>query len=1488
MTTRPSVARQPPQHSLSSTGPTQRPPPLRAPSQQFSSSSPTRRGNESFVDLTFEGGDAARPRLGNSRLRVEISTDPRQSDIKSPKSFLAATPPRGRPQLPFDVPSAGQRGAQEGGQHAITIKPMPLPVRPGQHAPPTSEKPRPVPTSTTAKKDARPKPYNLEVPAIAPHYSPNGHADFYPWTGNHPEDQFSETAIRQGYFDKSHTSQNETGSARSTIFPALKHKSGLQTLSAIFTNVLAQRRAHGQITSGSTFKPPPRVTVTDTKREMWLRDLANPTISLRRLSRSIPHGIRGKVLLDQSLSKNIPIERAVWLAKCVGANELRSFRRKGASGTFAMGGEAKWIRDFTVCVEQFLETIIGTCGEKDFRARIGYAIRLATNFHAEYLLDREHYMDWLVSSLENSPQTKLPMWLLVTQIYWKDLLKFRKYGRRLVASLMNQLAETLNDPDHDLMAPLVDRLKFLLNGLMTSNIHNFVSPKVWNTHRDILMANLGSEDLLLKSVLGAIDRRNSRFIAAGASKEPNSRQRLITLLDGTLFKPSSTDLPRLCWDIDNDKELLVSTVLEWAASSHRPGHAKIYVAARILRFWSKNDPDVTGSILKFLDSSICDSIRCKSAFYHLVSELARSEHFSMPRYLQWLIARGGIYSTADLDPHGPASTRLLAELPTANVSDSIIELRAALLGRGDLSADEEDDQVHDCMVFMNRTLPGMQTGDDLDLEPNEYSATSGLSKLPSDLSRTIRSELGLWLRQKVKLQMVQSTIPPLDDWDVSLLKGGTSAMTGSEFNTVRRYLEYLEDYSMLADVLKIATTSNDAEVLASCADTLDLHLETFAAIGALNSLFDILMSRLRALTEENVSVLRTFLVSLSDLASRLPNQHTVAQQLAQELARSDRKTAADACSPVSDHMAIVETAEVDFTDEIEKVLASGNSMDQATLERLFGRIILRLQESWEKSPEQQRSCALLLTRLRAFDAKQFDLLMAAWVGKALPMQSRPNMMQVFGPLISFGCLAFRDVLLGCGASEKEATVGSSYATGTSSELLCLLVAPFNLPEIMTHEETYRLRVKQSHMQKDFPLDVTSVIRQAFAESYSGTQPAGSHALEVKTLLGGVDMHELYQFLVLHDPVAFTQKLAVPLLQTSTAETAAAINTVIDKLMLAGSAVEPITTELLLNITDDLSLPFCQIKLASMLQAHDTTMEGGEAGQPDHLVAFDSAIESAVNSGKISWASIIPLLDISIAQHLRRRADIQFLSLFPSPKTPNNEGFLMENRITRAENLLRIIDATAHSISTSSPDPSNTSLASDMVTTLNGTRLLLANTQSQEVKDIVISKWLPLLLSFMTIHVSAFEATKQGNESRAKATLALAAVFLQLQAIDLSTQAIVTLVEQTFDLALNLVDSLPEDLRLQCVRSIRTTTSNPQIPYLFSIAANPTEWLVLSQKEKAPVIPGQSNPDGNGRQVEKEKLTPFHLRRWELLGEPTPNVGENDTSLSLTLFGARRG
>jgi mediator of RNA polymerase II transcription subunit 12, fungi type len=1040
--------------------------------------------------------------------------------------------------------------------------------------------------------------------------------------------------------------------------------------------------------------------------------------------------------------------------------------------------------------------------------------------------------------------------------------------------ILTQL-QTLNHPDRDILAPLSDRLRVLLKGIMASNSDSFVAPKVWAKHRDVIMNELGSDDNLSMSILAALDRRNSRLNGRGAKKILTARRLLLQLLDATLSGWLTNETARQCWDIDEDKAMLSRTTLEWSSSSFRPGNAKIYVAVRIMRSWSKLGLDVTGVILDFLDSAVCSSGRRNSAFYHLVSELARSEHFSTPRYLRWLIARGGLYDATDAAPDGPCATRLLAELPTHNLSESISELRATLLGRAGFLVEEEEDRASDFIAFMDRNLPGMQASIDDELEIQ--SCSINLASLSSEASRTTKSELGLWLRQKVRLQMLQPTIPPLDDWDNSPMKGGTSAITSSDFSTVRRYLELIDDYSMLADVLKIMASSNDAEVLASCADTLDLHIEIFSAIGALKGLFDILMSRLRVLTDEIDSIPRVFLVTLSDLASRLPEQTMVAQQLAQELVRSDRKTAADACSPVSDHMALIQTSEADFTDEIEKVLASGNSMDQATLERLFRRIILRLEESWEKSSENQRSCGLLLTRLRTFDAQQFDILMTAWVKRLLQSQNRPIMMQAFGPLISFGCLALRDVL---GGSASTEVMGSAQGSSPAYEALGLLVSSSTLPEAMTIEEGYRLRIKQAHMQKDNPVEVLNVIRRVFGEAIDMDRHSGSLDTEI---LQSADFHELLQALVLSDTHRFIDNFVMPLLQSSTPEVVVKVNKCVDKFLLASNENEAVTTEVLLNLADDLSLPFCQVKLAAMFKRDDTFMEGTDSGQSDDLEAFDRAIESAVAAGKTTWASIVPLLDASIAQRLRQRAEARFLALFPSPRATSGEDTL-QTRIVHAENLLHIIDATRYSVPTAKTSVGIINLACDIVASLNELWLLLANSQSLEIKDAITSKLLPLLLSFTTIHIPSFEATKAGHESRAKAILALVAIFLQLQTLDNTTEEIKNLAEQAFDLALCLVDALPEDMRQQCIRSLRDTASSPRVSYIFSFAPNPTEWLVLSQREKALPAPGGGAAD---RAVEKEKFAPFTLRRWEMLGEPTPNVGENDTSLSLTLFGARR-
>ena len=588
---------------------------------------------------------------------------------------------------------------------------LPFPIRPGKYAP---RPPKVLPFNKAATKgDVQVKPYVLSTPTSTPQYPTDsksstttprvsgdenadigvivmsGPADFFPWTGNHPEDVLTEQTTKNGFSEKTQVAQNETNTARPSIWSSLKHKSGLQILSSLFVSALDQRQAHGTVSASSTFKPPPRVTLTDTKREAWLRDLADPTIPLRRLSRTIPHGIRGKVLLDHCLHKEIPTGRAVWLAKCVGANEIRAFKRKGTSGAFAVGGEAKWIREWTSHVEQFVESTIDSCGTANWRDMINYAqvpnstiawtsadylqsLRLSSHLFSEHLMDQDHYIDWMVTSLHNSDLDSVPVWLLVTQIHWKEILQYRRRGRRLAEALLEQLrkvcaiaAVPVDEPltsttkasAHDsdeIFLPIQEQLVRLLKSFMIANPACFIIPSSWFKYEPLLRSCLSDEETRLTSAFEHLSVRNLHLIRSRdkhshhAAKD--ARPELIALLDNI---PAVFNLHRTseaCLQVDGSRELLIITVLEWASSLYRTGQARIYVAVRLLRKWARLDIDIGGSILAFLAASPAMVGLQKNSIYRIIAELVRSKHFSVGKYLQWLLARGSLSGRHSLSP----------------------------------------------------------------------------------------------------------------------------------------------------------------------------------------------------------------------------------------------------------------------------------------------------------------------------------------------------------------------------------------------------------------------------------------------------------------------------------------------------------------------------------------------------------------------------------------------------------------------------------------------------------------------------------------------------------------------------------------------------------------------------------------------------------------------------------------------------------------------
>lgn len=69
--------------------------------------------------------------------------------------------------------------------------------------------------------------------------------------------------------------------------------------------------------------------------------------------------------------------------------------------------------------------------------RVGLTARL----FFENLLDHDHYLEWLLSSLEAASISALPIWLLMLGIYWDNIMRYRKRGRRLAEVLLEKLRE---------------------------------------------------------------------------------------------------------------------------------------------------------------------------------------------------------------------------------------------------------------------------------------------------------------------------------------------------------------------------------------------------------------------------------------------------------------------------------------------------------------------------------------------------------------------------------------------------------------------------------------------------------------------------------------------------------------------------------------------------------------------------------------------------------------------------------------------------------------------------------------------------------------------------------------------------------------------------------------------------------------------------------------------------------------------------------------
>jgi mediator of RNA polymerase II transcription subunit 12 len=986
-------------------------------------------------------------------------------------------------------------------------------------------------------------------------------ADFSPWNGRHPEDNLTETVIRNGYFDKAPgPNSTESASACAIIWPGLTQKNSvaLSMLSTIFASAMEKRQQLGKHTAPSAFKPPPRVTITDSKREAWLRDLANPTVPLRKQARNIPYGIRGKLLMEQCAAKNIPLARAVWLAKCVGANELRAFRRKGAgNGTAAtaavVSGELKWTREWTLHVVQFLESVILGCGQKpDWKASMDYAVRLTASFYAERLVERDLFLDWLVTSLHPDDRevsatalNRLPVWILLVQLYWRDLISRGRRGRKLALSLLENLhrIECNTTPTTaQLFQPLRARLRGLISSLGTvSGGSCLILPQAWSVYRNLLASFSGFQHITL---------RNQRLASPLTTSSATTRCAVLKLyahLDSLPLDPDfATLLPRYSACLDGNITLLVRAFLDWASSSFRTGVDRVFIVHRFLAMLRRAGHDIDAAILTYFraerTAERANAI-VKMNVWRVVVELVRDGLFGVGSYLQWLLSNGMIN---DARPQsGKAddlslATGLVLALSNDALPTSLVGTQQMLLKR--------------LLKNMARQNVKIALAEDVEIAVKAISSQGELAftsvELPSGPAR-----LALSMRLIVQVQNINDAHNNPDE----CLR---------RFLALRAVLENCLDLRTLGGLLHtlIPLKSTGPVFLATIVDTISLHACAFAALGQLKPLSEGLIMHYRALRACQ-PLDRTLVIALAGLMGDMTRdssnrKYNVARRelqaahtlLLSDLALCDAAgpesiavttvamaagvsatvqaglaSASAVCSPASDNLLSVaavshrpgeiQTSEFNPKDsalgnispmvaDIDAVFASGNSMDDGLMRRVFARIVAcagfeRLPDSTAqlrsptatsnkntsqnaKKQQQPRSYNLSmnqhsrlccwLNQLRRTNSTVFDMIVSEYIQTdACKLSTSEQFLHLARALVVSRCVSldhFTDRLLSSSATNAPALSASANAPSSKvslsnldSNLANLMLKLFSPHEDdpssafpLTSTELYRFRV----------------------------------------------------------------------------------------------------------------------------------------------------------------------------------------------------------------------------------------------------------------------------------------------------------------------------------------------------------------------------------------------------------------------------------------------
>lgn len=1043
------------------------------------------------------------------------------------------------------------------------------------------------------------------------------------------------------------------------------------------------------------------------------------------------------------------------------------------------------------------------------------------------------------------------------------------------------LLQVWSDVNCDVLLPISQRLACYLRELLSLCPDNFIATDNWPLHLSTLRGCTINEHDCMKVLDELIQRNGSLELPSNGIATHYCK--ILDLLDNIWLRGSSGDNYAEIFSPIEDDFHAVKTILCWTTSRHRLGLEKAHIASQVLRATCPSADRLTQIILDLLQDQDFAVDNDKKSFFLLMAELTLSGYFSITLYLRWLLARGGIRAPKQISIDGPCATRLLIELPRHSFSDDALRLQSSMLHRINHTLQSDQFGIETCLDLITTHWQTLTSKTSL-AEATCFVLPDTITEQLVRLNRAGKSHVARWLKTKCLSSPSWHAEITTSLWD-SAPQDVLKSLATQEFVLARYILESLDEHVILSEVLLHAMTSTDVQLLASCCDTVLLHMELFSALHILERLVELLFRRLR-FPQDTSSVNNMLLMqSLQDLSFELARSTILCAHLLPDIKTHDSSMCFAARSPVSDHMVPVVTG-IDFVDEMEAVLGTGTTIDVALGSRLFHQIISQPRHDLSTVVRKYACHEVLLLRLKMLDPSNFDKLISAWLVDLFKRVERPESADYLCRLVCYHCLDIKRVLAVFMDHRHPDTAGNPMGYWVGLEIFQLLFGT-EIGQLSNVVETYRFLAKRSrayqHCQKDVLVVLRSIMMDLnFARPSTDPQspatalwrhPGLSHALRKFALQNAEQVCDF--FLVPLCAVENTRMVAAAILEN------------ISKPGLHSLSVTKATLGSILREATGLSIPFCKLQLAVLFASNTgynmTEEDETKASTKDMIIVLDQFINDAIESSKTTWTRLLPLLGTPISDHILNQVQARLLTMVVNEDLANDD-LVIEKLASKASSLLRIVAAAS-----SSAIPSRQRLRlelSELASTLKKVMQRLSNFrhEGRPLLATMIQGQLPWLLDLLNTSLRTGHAnfTKPELEQQALILTDLVALYLDLQALCGTSKAIHDLAQRTFDLALKVVDMMPDDVRQACFLQSQLGITDPRLRYLYSYVNDHSNYLKL-QIGSTQVVPRPSTAVVR----DNETLSQFPLKRWEMLGEPGPNVGDNDTSLSLTLFEARK-